>query len=323
MMASQTHSRLGDQRTAERLAAQCVETAETFGDCALLADALNRLGNTVVSESPSRAYAAYSRAVQIFEDVGDVRGQARSYGNLGIAAQFEARLDEAFSAYGRTIAIARSGGMPDLWGVAALNLGVLSQKCGEYDRARELFSEALGLFAAVKHSEFQVAALYNMAHVERELGLWESAVEVYEATSPLAQRIGQSDIEIGALAGIGICFLELGRIDAARRTLDALESRMGSRPDWFQNRELVEAFFVRMAVRQGDYKAALDRFTAAVSLAESSDLYCAAWLTASCADDLFAVDPTAVKSSIQHYDERVRKLGYAEMTRRYDALVQR
>lgn len=323
MMASQTHSRLGDQRTAERLATQCVETAETFGDCALLADALNRLGNTVVSESPSRAYTAYSRAVQIFEDIGDVRGQARSYGNLGIAAQFEARLDEAVDAYGKAIAIARSGGMPDIWGVAAVNLGVLSQKCGEYDRARDLFGEALGLFAAVKHSEFQLGALYNLAHVERELGLWESAVELYEATSPLAQRIGQSDIEIGALAGIGICFLQLGRIDAARRTLDALTARMGSRPDWFQNRELVEAFLVRMAVREGEHKQALERFASAVTLAESSDLYCAAWLTASCAEDLIDLDAEGVKSSVRRYGERVRQLGYAEMTRRYDALLSR
>jgi diguanylate cyclase (GGDEF)-like protein len=323
MMASQTHSRLGDQRTAERLATQCVETAETFGDCALLADALNRFGNTVVTESPSSAYAAYARAVRIFEDVGDVRGQARSYGNLGIAAQFEARLGEAAEAYDRAISIARSGGMPDIWGLADLNLGVLSQKCGEYDRARDLFGEALGLFATVKHSEFQVAALYNMAHVDRELGLWESAVELYEATSPLAQRIGQSDIEIGALAGIGICFLELGRMDPARRTRDALEARMGSRPDWFQNRELVEAFLVRMAVREGDHEQALERFASAVSLAESSDLYCAAWLTASCANDLIELDVEGVKSSVRRYGDRVRKLGYAEMTRRYDALLSR
>ena len=323
MMASQTHGRLGDQRTAERLAAQCVETAETLGDQALLAEALNRLGTTTLSGTPGRAYAAYSRALEIFENLGDIRGQARCYGNLGIAAQFEARLDEAAHAFDRAINVARAGGMRDLWGVAAVNLGVLSQKCGDYDRARELFGEALALFAAVKHSEFQLAALYNMAHVERELGLWESAAELYEATNPLAQRIGQSDIEIGALAGIGICFLELGRVEGARRTLEALEVRMGSRPDWFQNRELVEAFFVRMAVREGAREKALERFASAVRLAESSDLYCAAWLTASCADDLLELDSEGVKSSIRRYSERVRELGYAEMTRRYDALIRK
>jgi hypothetical protein len=147
---------------------------------------------------------------------------------------------------------------------------------------------------------------------------------LYEATSPLAQRIGQSDIEIGALGGIGICFLELGRVDAARRTLHELEVRMGSRPDWFQTRELAEAFFVRMAVREGAHKSAIDRFTSAANLAESSDLYCAAWLTANCADELLKLDGEGVvKSSIQRYSERVRELGYPEMTRRYDILIRR
>jgi len=323
MMASQTQGRLGERRRAERLAVECVETAELLGDQALLADALNRLGNAVLSEAPTRAYAAFSRALAISEAIGDVRGQARSYGNLGIAAQFESRLDEAVQAYGRAIAVARAGGMPDLWGLSALNLGVLSQKCGDYDRARELFGEALGLFAAVKHSEFQLAALYNMAHVERELGQWESAVELYEATSPLAQRIGQSDIEIGALAGIGICSLELGRLESARETMDELAVRMGQRPDWFQNRELVEVLFIRMAAREGRPGEAMSRFSAAVDLAEASDLYCAAWLTAACADSLYEFDKETVKSSIRRYSERVKALGYAEMTRRYDVLIQR
>src|SRR5512132_1658782 len=105
-----------------------------------------------------------------------------------------------------------------------------------------------------------------MAHVERELGQWESAVELYEATSPLAQRIGQSDIEIGALAGIGICSLELGRLESARETMDELAVRMGQRPDWFQNRELVEVLFIRMAAREGRPGEALSRFSAAVDL---------------------------------------------------------
>ena len=57
------------------------------------------------------ASAAFCR-----EQDGDARRQALSVGNLGIAAQFESRLDEAIEAYGRAIAVARSGGMPDLLG---------------------------------------------------------------------------------------------------------------------------------------------------------------------------------------------------------------
>jgi tetratricopeptide (TPR) repeat protein len=199
---------------------------------------------------------------------------------------------------------------------------VLLQKCGEYDRARELFGEALALFAAVKHSEFQLAALYNMAHVERELGLWDSASELYEATTPLAQRIGQYDIEIGATAGAGLCFLELGRLDEARAAVSAVSARMENRPNWFQSREIAEALIIRVDAAEGRSLDALTRFERAVALAESADLYNAAWLTAICADSLMAIDPARVKMSIIRYTERVRDLGYPEMTRRYDVLTQ-
>jgi hypothetical protein len=79
-----------------------------------------------------------------------------------------------------------------------------------------------------------------------------------------------------------------------------------------------------MAARQGKQDEALRRFSEAVNLAESSDPYCAAWLIASCADDLIDLDANGgVKASVREYSQRVRKLGYAEMTRRYDALIQR
>ena len=213
--------------------------------------------------------------------------------------------------------------MPDIWGVMAVNLGVLLQKCGEYARAKELFSEALELFATVKHSEFQLAALFNLAHVERELSAWQSATELYETTIPLAQRIGQADIEIGAIAGAGLCALELGRVDAARVAVSDLEPRMHDRTDWFQGRELVEALLVRVDAVEGRSVQALTRFATALSLAEGADVYSAAWLVAVCSESLAEVDAPTVDRFVDEYDARVKKLGYAEMTRRFELLAHR
>ena len=322
-MASQTHGRLGEMRLAERLAAQGVEMAERIGDNSVLADALNRLGGTLVAEAPARAYAAYARALELYESSGDVRGQGRVHGNMGVAAQFEARLDQASQSFAKSMAVSRAAGMPDLWGMAALNLGVLSQKCGDYDRARELLAEALGLFAAVKHSEYQLYALYNMAHVERELGLWESAAELYDATTPLAQRIGQSDIEIGAGAGGGLCLLELGRLNAARGALADVQARMETRPDWFQGREIAEALAIRIDAADGKFETAISQLERAVALAEGADVYNAAWLTVACAEALIGYDRARVGACIERYRDRVRQLGYPEMTKRYEALATR
>jgi tetratricopeptide (TPR) repeat protein/GGDEF domain-containing protein len=323
LLMSQIHGRLGDKRTAERMAADGVEMAETLRDPAILADAVTRLGNCVSSESPSRAYPIFQRALELYESIGDIRAQARIYGNLGVAAQWESRLDEARHAFSRAIAMARAGGMPDISGVISVNLGVLLQKCGEYSRAKELFEEALDLFAKVKHSEYQLIALLNLAHVERELGAWRSAIELYETAIPLAQRIGQADIEIGGIAGAGLCALEMGRFDATRAAVAELVSRLGDRTDWFQGRELVEALLIRVDAADGRDVQALTRFATAVSLAEAADVYSAAWLVAVCSESLAGADAPTVDRFVGEYDARVKKLGYAEMTRRFDQLAHR
>jgi len=178
LLISLTHGRLGDKPTSERIAAEGVKMAERIGDTMLLADAVTRHGNSMISDAPTRAHPILSRALELYETAGDVRGQARSHMNMGVAALFESRLEEADQAYSRALTVARAGGMPDVWGLAALNLGVLAQRRGEYHRARELFGEALGLFAAVKHSEFQLAALLNMADVDLETGAWDSDAQL-------------------------------------------------------------------------------------------------------------------------------------------------
>ena len=87
----------------ERLAGEGVDMAERMGDRSLLGEALYRLGNSLVAEAPTRARTAYARALDLFEAIGDVRGQGRAHCNIGIAAQFEGKLDQASQAFARGI----------------------------------------------------------------------------------------------------------------------------------------------------------------------------------------------------------------------------
>jgi diguanylate cyclase (GGDEF)-like protein len=320
-LAAQAHARLGDTRKAEQIAVQGIEMAERMGDRVLLAEALMRRGTTILGEAPSRARVFYQQALELFQETGDFRGQAESHVNIGAAAHLESKVDEATQAYGQSMSVARAAGMPDVWGVAAMNLAILTGRAGDYDRARELLGEALGAFAAIKQSRYQLMALYNMAHVERELGAWESARKLYEATVPLAQRIGQSDIEIGAIAGLGICSLDLGNIQEARSALQNILVRMESRPDWFQGRELVEAFRVRMAALDNDIEGAVVQLESALGLAEGADVYSAVWLTVECAEALKPHTAPGLQRFVDRYASRVRQLGFARMTRRYEALA--
>ena len=322
-MISQAYGRLGDRQSAERIAWECVRMAEGLANMQLLADSLNRLGITIEQDHPTRAAEIYRRALAIYRETGDYRGQARCHNNLGIAATLRCEWDEAQQELQTAITLGRSAGTPDLWGLSALNLGVVHLKRGEYERARELYGEALALFAAVKNSERQLYALYNLARLDQERGEHESAAELYDVASSLAQRIGQSDVEIGSLAGAGLSLLAQGKTDAARVAFISAAERMRARPDWFQGRELVEALSVRIAADEGRVAEAVKQFDGALTLAEASDLYSAAWLTAACAEVLERHDPTYMRSSVNRFAERVKELGYNEMSRRYADLLAR
>jgi len=321
MMLSQTYGRLGDEAQAERTAVECVETAEVHGDLMLLAQALNRLAATLQQEEPERAEQIYRQALSIAERIGDARGQARCHNNLGNIAARRNAWQEARTSYGTAIALARAAGMPDLWGIAASNLGVSCHRRGEYDRARELLGEALALVAAVKNSEIQLYALYNMAHLESENGAWESGAELYEATASLAQRIGADDVEIGAIAGMGLCHAEGGKIELARESLVEIEERIRRRSDWFQGREFAEALAVLLFVAEGRNAEALSRYEAAVTVAESSDLYTAAWLTATCARTLLTLAPQRMRTWIERFRSPIDEFGYAGIAKRFNELI--
>jgi tetratricopeptide (TPR) repeat protein len=320
-MLSQTYGRIGEAKSAEALALECVKMAEQLGDNALLAAALNRLAITVEQENPTRAREYYERALQLFQQTGDTRGQAGCHSNLGIVAHYEGRFDDARKSYAIAISLAKAAGMPDLSGTASLNLAVMTQRLGDHERARELFGDALALFAQVKNSELQLYALYNMANLDRELLQYTSAAELYEATANLAHRIGAADLEVGAMAGEGICWLELGNIDAARVPYTAIESKMSMPEGWFSGRELVETLKIRMAAAEGRSKDALQMFEVAQALAEATDLHSAAWLTAACAEVLFPVEPERIRSLLRRYNKEVRALGIVELTRKYEALA--
>lgn len=321
MMLSQTHGRLGDPREAERIAVECVESAEALDDQMLLAQALNRLAITVERDQPDRSEEIYRRALAIFTAIGDARGQARCHNNLGNIAGQRNAWQDARQSYGTAIALAKAAGMPDLWGTAALNLGVSYLRSGQHARARELLGEALALAAALKNSEIQLYAVHNMALLEWENRAWESGAELWEATASLAQRIGAHDVEICAIAGVGLCRADEGKIGLARQAHAEIEERLQRRPDWFTGREVAEALIARLLLADGRVEDALQHLDTSLPKAEASDLYSAIWLTAVCAPSLIGRAPARIRPWIERYRSHVDNLGYADISKQLNSLL--
>jgi diguanylate cyclase (GGDEF)-like protein/putative nucleotidyltransferase with HDIG domain len=319
-MISEAHSRLGDWPAAEKLAQECVAMAEEMGDSDLLADALKRLGTTMLESRPSEAIACFARALDLFTKAGDRYGQVRCHINAGIAHSRAGNGVAAAESYALALELGRSAHAPDLAGLASLNLGVLHLQAGRYDQARERFDEALRLFTTVKNEPNRLTTLYNLAHLARERGDAASALALYTETAALARSIGQHDVEIGAVAGAGLSGLALGRRDVSDSGVRDATALIDGRAEWwFQGRELAEALSVRAALTAGDEHLAERRFGEALALAERHDPYGAAWLVADCATPLAASGLSSVRKTVARYVPLVEALGYAQLSARYAA----
>jgi tetratricopeptide (TPR) repeat protein len=168
-----------------------------------------------------------------------------------------------------------------------MNLGVLELRRGDFAAAQEACKDALRLYTTLRNNANRLAALYNLAHLERERGDAGAALTLYRETVALAAQVGAAEIAIGAHAGAGLAALRLNQREAAIASLDAAETTLGSRTDWwFQGRELLESLVVRVAVQNGEYRHAIDRFHSAVERLEQMEVYSAAWMVADCGADL-------------------------------------
>ena len=322
-MLSNTYGSLGDPATAQRLARESAEMAERIGERSLHAHALMRLGWTLFELGSEEAIVFYRRAQEICSEIDDRHGYVRCQISIGVAYSKVGNMAAAIDAFRSAVELGLQVGAPDWAGVAALNLGVLFMWSGRFDEARQRFEEARKLFIKLKNELHRVATVYNMGHLARETGDPTRALELYEEAASSARRLGQLDMEIGALAGAGLAGLDLNRRDYAYTAARNAETMIGERFDWwFQNRELVEALSIRVALELGRRDEAEQRFRTALAHTEPRDARCASWLAAECAPSLTAAGAD-VWDFVRRFSARADDMGYTALATRFRSLLAR
>ncbi|MDF1503709.1 diguanylate cyclase [Roseisolibacter sp. H3M3-2] len=315
-MVSLAYGRLGDTEAAEQVARQALTEAEMGDDLRLQADAIMRVGSTLLTESPGDAVPLYRRALDLFTRLADRRGQLRCHINVGVACDRAGNHPAAEVSYATALDIARDVRSADLAGATSMNLGVLQMKSGRFAAARERFDEALRLFASIGNEPFRLVALYNLAHVTREEQNPAGALELYSACAALAATLGQRDVHLGAIAGAGLAELALGFAPSAeQQRVDVTELSTGREHWWFQGRELYDALVVKLAAVRGDRDAVETELTRALERADEHDQYAAVWLAAECAGVLRAMG-LQHEDLLHRYSVHARALGYQPLVSR-------
>jgi len=319
-MISQYQGRLGEWRDAEEVAREAVSAAEEADDGRLLAEALTRLGTSMMDRRSDEAAKFYQRALALFRTVGDRCGEARCYINIGIIHQRAGEVPAAEAAYDRALEAASGAHAVDLAGLASLNLGVLYLRRGQVDLASERYEEALERFTESANESHRLATLYNMAHLARESEDWATASALYDQVVGVAARIGQPDVELGARAGQALAALAVGARSVAEDAMRWIRTNVEPRPEWwFQGRDLVDALRIRLAAERGDDAHALRLLHEAVNIAGRYDPYVAAYLVAECAPSLRR-STEALLTLIDQISPEVEALGFAGVSERLSVL---
>ncbi len=319
LMISQVQTRLGDVVVAERIAREAIAEAALTDDPSLNADAIIRLGSTLLVTTPADSVTCYRQALDIFRRTEDRRGQLRCHINVGVACDRAGNHHAAELSYATALDLGREIKAADLTALASMNLGVLLSKTGRFAEARQRLDEALRIYVAINNEPLRLSALYNVAHLSRERGDAAGATELYAAALSLAEQLGQLDVHVGALCGMGLADLALGHFaSSVARLTEALSLLAGRESQWFQGRELMEALQVRLLSGRGDRRSATQCLLEGLRAAEKHDQYATVWLAAECTAGMQG-QGDEWPEMVRKYAVQARALGYAPLVARLSA----
>lgn len=217
-------------RTADAFAwaTRASEEAEGAGDRLALARAHNVLDwSNLAAGRPTGAH--WHRALEIYEDLGDLVMQAAILGNLGASAFYDGRWDEAIAYYERNRETAMKTGNLASATVAADNLAEVLCERGRYAEAEALLRDSLRVWRASEYPYFRAACLEFLGRVLSRTGRPDEALGVLEEARREFQQLGAREgvllidarvAECHALMGDGVLALELAdEASASARSL--------------------------------------------------------------------------------------------------------
>ena len=198
--------RQGEFRDCIDWCKRVIDEAGEIYDLPALAHAyyLMHLSHTSL-RSPERA-AFRGLALPIYEELGDLLGQANVLNNLGIDAYYEGRWQEALDLYERSKEARERIG--DIVGAAQItnNIGEVKSDQGYLTTASELFEEARAVFDTSGHRFLATLATSNLGRAASRAGRFEEALATLSQAHADFQEIraGSFVLETKSKAGRAI-----------------------------------------------------------------------------------------------------------------------
>ena len=147
----------------------------------------------ISNRSPERV-ALRGLALPIYEELGDLLGQANVLNNLGVDAYYEGRWQEALDHYDHSKALRERIG--DVVGAATItnNIGEIKSDQGYLTTAAGLAEEAHEVFATAGHRLLLTHALSNLGRIAARSGELDDARRLLDEALEVAEDISSASL---------------------------------------------------------------------------------------------------------------------------------
>ena len=162
---------------------------------------LNNLGTYHVTHVSDfqRAQEYYHQALDLFQKIGDRKGEGLVLYNLGEVAFYQLDLARAVDLYSQSADIWEEVGYSKGNSRTYSDLGLCYFQVGDYKRAAEAFEQGLHIAKLVGITHYEVYALTCMANYYCTLGDYERAENWFERVNAIWDSVEEQDIKIKAL----------------------------------------------------------------------------------------------------------------------------
>jgi tetratricopeptide (TPR) repeat protein len=165
----------------------------------------------------AEAIPRFERALEIFREIGNRRGEGNALGNLGIAYRQLVEPLRAIEYYDQSLEIFREIGDRRGEGQALRSLGLAYADLSELQRAIEYYEQSLKIAREIGDRQGEGNALGGLGTA---LGEPRRAIEHYEQWLQIAREIGDRRGEGSALGNLGSAYYTLGE---PRRAIEQFE----------------------------------------------------------------------------------------------------
>jgi CHAT domain-containing protein len=223
-----------------------------------------------LSGNHEEATVRYQRALQLYRDIGDLRGQGEVWGGLGFIYWY---IDSDTCLHYYQCALKARTKADDKVQIGSMLNGIGSVyylHFGELDSARHYYERAVEVREEIGSLTGLGASLMNLGGVYNDLSDLESALRSFERSYTIHQELGRQDMMAGSKLRSGTNLRQLGRYPEAMQDLETAKDLSLIIADTFT---LADAYTQLALVYDniGDYDAGIELVTTATGLYNNVD----------------------------------------------------